>query len=327
MKILFQQKEFSIFAIIVLISIVISSVSPVFLTVGNILDIIGGNVVIAILAVGMTIIILTGDIDVSVAAVTTAVTVVIGSLFKFLPDSWISIVLLFLIAPMIGLLMGLINGWLVSKIKIPAIVVTLGTLNIINGLVIYLTNGQYLNSTNFPSSFMKFANFKTLGIPIIVYILAAVALLTWYILTHTLIGRSVLAIGGKVQSAVRVGIDEKKVKMFVFGYMGFLCGIAAITQTAYTKSVDPNGLLGLELSVIAAVVLGGTNIQGGRGTIQGTLLGVLLLGMIQNGMILAHIDTYWQNVVTGAIIVLAISFDHIRFKRSQAKLAKIEVEV
>ncbi|WP_102026667.1 ABC transporter permease [Salirhabdus sp. Marseille-P4669] len=326
MKSLIKQKEFSIFAIIVLLCIVLSFVSPVFLTVGNFLDIMEGNVVMAILAIGMTLIIITSDIDVSVAAVTTAVAVTIGSLFGHLPNSWVSVLLIFLIAPLVGLIIGCVNGLLVSRIKIPAIVVTLGTLNIINGLVLYFTNGQYLNSSNLPAAFISFANYELLGIPILIYLLTVVAVLTWYILKHTLIGRSVLAIGGKSQSAVRVGIDEKKIKMFVFAYMGFLAGVAAIAQTAYTKAVDPNGMLGLEMMVIAAVVLGGTNIQGGRGTIQGTLLGVLLLAIIENGMILAHIDTFWQKVVTGAIIVFAISYDRISYKRQQAKLTKIEVE-
>jgi simple sugar transport system permease protein len=325
-KSLIKQKEFSIFLIIVLLSIVLSFVSPVFFTVGNFLDIIEANVVMGILAVGMTLIIITGDIDVSVAAITTAVAVTIGALVGHLPDSWLTVIIVFLVAPIVGLLIGAINGFFVSRIKIPAIVVTLGTLNIINGLVLYFTNGQYLNSSNLPKAFISFANYELFGIPILIYLLAVVSLLTWYILKHTLIGRSVLAIGGKAQSAVRVGIDEKKVKLFVFAFMGFLCGVAAIAQTAYTKAVDPNGLLGLELTVIAAVVLGGTNIQGGRGTIQGTLLGVLLLAIIENGMILAHIDTFWQNVVTGAIIVIAISYDRISYKRQQAKLAKIEVE-
>lgn len=326
MKSLFKQKEFSILAIVLLISSILTFVSPVFLTVGNLLDLIEGNVVIGILAIGMTLIIITSDIDVSVAAVTTAVAVSISYLFGFLPDSWISVLLLFLFAPVIGLVMGLFNGLLVSKIEIPAIVVTLGTLNIIAGLVLYITNGNYVNSTSFPQSFLSFSNIEILGIPILIYLLAIVAVGTWFILKYTLIGRSVLAIGGNTQSSVRVGINYQRVKLFVFAYMGFLAGIAAIAQTAYTKAVDPNGMIGLELTVIAAVVLGGANIHGGRGSIHGTLLGVLLLAIMQNGMILARIDTYWQNVVTGAIIVIAVSYDQISYKRSQDKLANIEVE-
>ncbi|SFP84070.1 ABC transporter permease [Salibacterium halotolerans] len=326
MKLLLKQKEFSVLAIILIITVILSFVSPVFLTVQNWLDIIEGNTVIGILAIGMTLIIITSDIDVSVAALTTAVTVSIGYLFQFLPDNWSSVVLIFLIAPLIGMLLGAFNGLLVSRIKIPAIVVTLGTLNIFSGLVLYITNGNYINSTNFPDSFLAFSNIEMAGIPILIYLFALVAFGTWFILKYTLIGRSVLAIGGNAQSSVRVGINFEKVKMFVFSYMGFLGGIAAIAQTSYTSAIDPNGLAGMELTVIAAVVLGGANIHGGRGSIPGTLLGVLLLAIMQNGMILARIDVFWQNVVTGAIIVIAVSYDEINHRRNQEKLSNIDVK-
>lgn len=327
MKAILKSKEISIAVIVVLLSMTLTFISPVFLTADNLLDVLKANSVIGILAVGMTLIIITGGIDVSVAAVTSAVCVITGSLLRVMPDHFSSLILLFIIAPLLGVLLGAINGVLVAKIQIPAIVATLGMMSIINGLVLYLTNGVYLNSTNFPQVFISFANLKIFGVSIIILIFVAVALATWYILKYTLIGREVLAIGGNKESAVRVGINFNKVQIFVFSYMGLLAGIAAIAQTAYTKSVDPNGMLGLELMVIAAVVLGGANIMGGRGTIMGTVLGVLLLGIVQNGLILAKIDTFWQKVFTGLIILLAVSYDHIQYKRSQEKLSKIEVEL
>jgi simple sugar transport system permease protein/ribose transport system permease protein len=326
MNAILKSKEISIAAIVLLLCITLTFISPVFLTADNILDVLKGNAVIGILAVGMTLVIITGGIDVSVAAVTSAVCIIIGKLLLIMPDSPISILLLFLIAPLLGVLLGSINGFLVSKIQIPAIVVTLGMMSIINGLVLYITNGQYLNSTNFPKIFISFATFEVFGVSIVILLFIAIAILTWYILKYTLIGREVLAIGGNKDSAIRVGINFDKVQIFVFSYMGFLAGVAAIAQTAYTKAVDPNGMLGLELMVIAAVVLGGANIMGGRGTILGTFLGVLLLGIVQNGLILARIDTFWQKVFTGLIILLAVSYDHIQYKRTKDKLAKIEVE-
>ncbi|MCM3790703.1 ABC transporter permease [Domibacillus indicus] len=321
-----KSKEVSIAMIVILLSIVLAFISPVFLTADNLLDVIKGNAVLGILAIGMTMVIITGGIDVSVAAVTSAVCVILGKIMVMMPDSPVSILLLFLIGPLLGIILGAINGVLVAKIQIPAIVVTLGMMSIINGLVLYITNGQYLNSSSFPSVFLKFSSFEVFGISIVILMFIAVALLTWYLLKYTLIGREVMAIGGNKDSAVRVGINFDKVQIFVFSYMGFLAGIAAIAQTAYTKAVDPNGMLGLELMVIAAVVLGGANIMGGRGTVMGTILGVLLLGIVQNGLILARIDTFWQKVFTGIIILLAVSYDHIQYKRSQEKLSKIEVE-
>ncbi len=326
MNSILKSKEISIAMIVALLSILLTFLSPVFLTADNLLDVIKGNAVLGILAIGMTMVIITGGIDVSVAAVTSAVCVILGKIMVAMPDSPISIVLLFLIGPLLGIALGAINGVLVAKIQIPAIVVTLGMMSIINGLVLYITNGQYLNSSSFPSVFLKFSSFEVFGVSIVILMFIAVALFTWYLLKYTLIGREVMAIGGNKDSAVRVGINFDKVQIFVFSYMGFLAGIAAIAQTAYTKAVDPNGMLGLELMVIAAVVLGGANIMGGRGTIMGTILGVLLLGIVQNGLILARIDTFWQKVFTGIIILLAVSYDHIQYKRSQEKLSKIEVE-
>jgi simple sugar transport system permease protein len=136
----------------------------------------------------------------------------------------------------------------------------------------------------------------------------------------------VFAIGGNPVSAVRAGINLERTQLFVYGYMGFLAGIAAIGQMAYTKAVDPNGMLGFELTVISAVVIGGANILGGNGSVWGTLLGVILLGVMQNGLILSHIDTYWQKVIVGLVILIAVSYDFLQRKRAESKLLKVEVE-
>ncbi|PLR66431.1 ABC transporter permease [Bacillus sp. UMB0893] len=326
MNSILKSKEISIVAILVLLCITLAFVSPVFLTFDNILDVLKGNVVLGILAVGMTLVIITGGIDVSVAAVTTAVCVITGRLLVIFPDNTLAILLLFTVAPLIGILLGALNGILVSKIQIPAIVVTLGTMSMINGIVLYVTNGQYINSSSFPKIFIDFSNFEVFGISILIILFAVIAVGTWFILKYTVIGREVLAIGGNKESSIRAGINFDKVQIFVYGYMGLLAGLAAIAQISYTKAVDPNGLLGFELQVIAAVVLGGANIMGGRGSIVGTFLGVLLLGILQNGLILARIDIFWQKVFVGIIILIAVSYDHIQYKRAKNKVAKIEVE-
>jgi simple sugar transport system permease protein len=210
--------------------------------------------------------------------------------------------------------------------KIPPIVATLGTMSIINGSILYFTNGVYMNSSNFPQVFIRFADYKIGGISILIYILILVTLFTWYVMKHMMIGRSVFAIGGNPVSAVRAGINLERTQLFVYGYMGFLAGIAAMVQMIYTKSVDPNGMLGFELTVISAVVIGGANILGGNGSVWGTLLGVSLLGVMQNGLILSHIDTYWQKVVVGLVILSAVSYDFLQRKRTESKLMKVEVE-
>lgn len=162
-----------------------------------------------------------------------------------------------------------------------------------------------------------------MSILIIIFLLTV--LITWFVMKYLAIGRSILSFGGNPVSAMRVGINLTKVQIFVYTYMGFLAGIAAIVQTAYAK-VDPNGFAGFELTVIAAVVLGGANILGGSGSMLGSFLGVLLLGIMQNGLILAKINTFWQEIIVGAIILLAVSYDMIKRKREERNLSKVEVE-
>lgn len=323
---LFKSKELGIGMIVLLLVVALSIANPVFLTGENIMDILKANSVLGILAVGMTLIIITGGIDVSVAAVTAAVTVVIGKVAVAMQASSFSLIAIFVVAPIAGALMGLVNGLLVSKTKIPPIVATLGTMSIISGATLFITNGAYMNSSALPASFISFANLKIAGVSILIVIFLATVIFTWFVLKYLSIGRSVLSIGGNPVSAVRVGMNVSNVQIFVYTYMGFLAGIAAIVQTAYTKGVDPNGFNGFELTVIAAVVLGGANILGGSGSMLGTFLGVLLLGIMQNGLILAHINTFWQEIITGAIILLAVSYDMIKRRREEMKLAKVEVD-
>jgi ribose/xylose/arabinose/galactoside ABC-type transport system permease subunit len=322
-----RKKEFAIGLILVILAAALTIASPVFFTASNFLDILSGNAVLGILAIGMTLIIITGGIDVSVASYTACVTVIIGKLAQVLPSQGWGFLLLFIAAPVSGMVLGWFNGILISKTKIPPIVTTLGTMSIVAGATQYITNGSYMNSTIFPQGFIHFADSKPLGIPVSVYFLAGTSLLAWYILKHTWIGRSIVAIGGNETSSVRVGINLKSVQLFVYTFMGFLTGIAGIVQTAYTKGVDPNGLTGFELTVIAAVVLGGASITGGTGSILGTILGVLLLGVMQNGLILVHVDTFWQDIIVGAIILMAVSYDSIKRRLEEKNLTKVEVEM
>ncbi len=326
MKKIIQQKEFGIALVVILISILLTSLSPAFLTLENILDILKANSVLGILAIGMTLIVITGGIDVSVAAVTAAVTVVIGKLAVSLGSNGYSLWIIFIVALLAGAAFGFINGILIAKTQIPPIVASLGTMSIISGLTLYVTNGNYVNSSMLPKAFIQFSDFKVGGVSILIIIFLLVAIFTWFLLRYLNVGRDILSFGGNPVSSMRVGINSTKVQLFVYTYMGLLAGIAGIVQTAYNKGVDPNGFSGFEMMVIAAVVLGGSNISGGSGSILGTVLGVLLLGIMQNGLILARINTFWQDVFVGLIIILAVSYEVIKRRREEAGLAKVEVE-
>ncbi|MEH7353390.1 ABC transporter permease [Neobacillus drentensis] len=327
MKKITQQKEFGIGLVVIILGVILTVMSPAFFTTGNILDILKANSVLGILAVGMTLVIITGGIDNSVAAMTAAVTVVISKLVVVMGSGTLSLLTVFVIAILVGACFGLINGILIAVTKIPPIVTSLGTMTIISGITLYISNGEYVNSSMLPAKFIAFADYKIGGVSILIFIFLITAIFTWFLLKYLTVGRDILSFGGNPTSAMRVGINTTKVQIFVYTYMGLLAGIAGIVQTAYNKGVDPNGFSGFELTVIAAVVLGGANIMGGSGSILGTLLGTLLLGIMQNGLILAKINTFWQEVFVGLIILIAVSYEVLKRKREEMKLSKVEIEV
>jgi ribose/xylose/arabinose/galactoside ABC-type transport system permease subunit len=321
----FKTKEGGIFLILAALITILAITSPVFLTVDNMVDIVQTNVVLGILAIGMTLVIIIGGIDVSVGAMTAAVTVLIG---KFLIGIGYSFPVILCIATTGGTLLGFLNGLIVSKIKVHAIVVTLGTLSVYNGLTMYVTGGVWINKL--PEAFQNFGradliHIGTIGVPIQILFLILVAAGTGYMLKHLRIGRRIYAAGGSPLSAERAGIRLVHVQIFVYSYMGFLSGLAALVHTSIYRQVDPNAFNGFELQVIAAVVLGGANILGGNGSVTGTLLGVALLAVISNGLTLTHVPSFWHKVIIGLFIIAAVSFDVIQRKRREKRLVKIEV--
>jgi simple sugar transport system permease protein/ribose transport system permease protein len=316
-----RSKEGGIFIIVLVLFVVLSFLSPVFLTFDNLVDVVQTNVVLGILAIGMTLVIIIGGIDVSVGAMTAAVTVLIG---KFMVEVGHSLPVVLLLAAAGGTLLGAINGFLVSRIKAHAIVVTLGTLSVYSGLTMYVTGGVWINQL--PQVFLDFGRIRLPGdIPIQIVFLVLVAAFTAYLLKYMRIGRSVYALGGNMRSAERAGISVARVQMFVYSYMGFLAGIAAFVHTSIYRQVDPNAFNGFELQVIAAVVLGGANILGGSGRVGGTLLGVALLALIGNGLTLAHVPSFWHKVIIGLFIAAAVVFDVLQRRRIEKQLAKIDV--
>ncbi|WP_406677174.1 ABC transporter permease [Moorella sp. ACPs] len=326
-----KSKELWILLMLVFLSVLISIRSNVFLRPDNLLDLLKNNAVLGILALGMTLVIITGGIDVSVGAVVAVLTVLIG---KFMVTIGGNLLLTFFVAIAGGIIIGIINGTLIARANIPAIVVTLGSMSIINGLMLYYTNGTWIN--DIPAWFIDFgkitlfkftdASGNMVGIPIQIIIFLIMALLTWALLKYTLIGRAVYAVGGNPVSAKRVGINIERTLIFVYAYMGFLAGVAAVVHTSIMRQVDPNAFLGFELQVIAAVVVGGANVMGGSGSVAGTILGVLFMAVLNNGLILTHIPTFWQKIIVGIIIIFAVSFDVMQRKRMEKSLPRVDVE-
>ncbi|NMB26076.1 MAG: ABC transporter permease [Firmicutes bacterium] len=320
MKQLFRTKEAGILLIILVLSVAITLKNPVFLTASNLLDILKNNTVTGIVALGMLLVIITGGIDVSVGAMTAAVTVIIG---KYMVHFGGNLLTVFLVGCISGAFLGAINGFFVAKLDIPPIVVTLGTMSIINGGMLYYTGGSWI--TNIPPWFGEFGRMRVLGVPIQILFLVGASILTYWVLRYTVMGRGIFAVGGNPIAAVRAGFHKDKILLFLYAYLGFLVGLAAVVHTSIMRQVDPNAFAFFEMNVIAAVVLGGANVLGGEGSVFGTILGVLMLAVIQNGLILAWIPTYWQQIVVGVIILVAVSLDVISNRRRQAQIARIEV--
>ena len=325
------KKELAIIVIIVLLSILITLLNSNFLTVNNIFDFLRSNAVYGVMAFGMLPVLISGGIDLSVSSTIALCAVVAGTFAKAFPGSNIAVVILLAVA--VGALVGLVNGLLITKLKIPPIVATLGTQTIILAAVQLYTGGMWIS--DLPEWYSGFGGFqlgaipsagKTVGISTQVMLLILAGVVVWLILKYTLIGRSIYAVGGNAQSAMRVGYNVDRTLIVVYILSGVMAGLGSIVHTTIVGQIDPNTYLNYEMDVISIVVLGGASLAGGVGTILGTSLGIVLMAIIKNGLVLARVSSYWQDVVMGLIILVTISVDVINYKREQARLVKVDVE-
>jgi len=309
---------------IIVIGGYLSFASADFMTLGNIYDLINNYAMLTILACGLFIVLISGGIDISFPAMTIISQYVMVTLIQGTSGNF---ALAFALSGGLGLLLGLVNATLVNRLKVPSIIITISTLNIFYGLLLYLTKGVWLYS--YPEWFeegvmlFKFtaADGYDYGLSLPIITLLVVVALTGFIMNKTSIGRMIYAMGGNREAASRMGFGIFKMQLFVYSYMGLMSGVAGVVQSATVLTVAPDSLLGYELTVLAAVVLGGTSIVGGRGTLLGTLLGVILLAVIQNGLNLTGVSSYWHTVVTGVVIVTSISMTAWSQRKGQGALA------
>ena len=278
-----------------------TATTDTFLTLGNMLNVVRQAAPILVVAVAMTFVIITGGIDLSVGSQVALVNAVAAiALAAGLP--WLVVV-----AGMLcfGALMGIAQGWFVAYQGIPAFIVTLAGLSILRGLALYLTQGYSIPINNAPA-FLVIGRGEFLGMPMPALIAIAVAIIGYVVIRATKYGRQVVAVGSNMEAARRVGMPAKWVIASVYLIAGVASALAGLLIAARLGSGSSNAAVGFELQVIAAVVLGGTSLMGGRGTILGTILGTLTIAVIGNGLILMHISPFFTQIVTGAIILVAI---------------------
>ena len=287
--------------------------SPVFLTASNFLNVFQQISINFVVAVGMTFVIISGGIDLSVGSNIALSGLLMGILMK---NYNVSVPVTILVCVLISCLIGLVNGVLISLLDLPPFIATLGTMSIVRGAAYTVTGGQPIYT--FPKGFTAIAG-RVGGIPLYsTLIMVFVMLLGWYILKYTRVGRFTYAIGGNENCAKLSGINLKKVKCFVYMFSGFCCGVAGLLLTSRLDSAVPTNADGQEMDAIAAVVIGGTSMSGGEGSMIGTLIGIFIIGIISNGLNLLGVAQGPQKMVKGLIIVIAVVIDVIRRKASES---------
>lgn len=299
--------RFGIYLAIVLVTAIFATLKPVFLTPDNIANIGRQVTLLTIAAFGMTFVILAGEIDISVGAVASMASVIIASMLSA-ATPWPVAVLAGIAA---GALIGVANGVLTVKGRIPSFIVTLGALNIVRGLSLAATNASTIIYKDDVYRDI-FARSSPLGIPSPVWIVAILFGLLGYTLHRTKFGADIYAVGGNAQLARLAGIAADRVKIGAFIVCGAVAALSATVLTARVGNGQPEGAIGLELDAIAAVVLGGNSFAGGRGSLWRTVLGALLIGILNNGLTLMNVNYNLQLVVKGTVIVLAVLLDRMR---------------
>jgi ribose/xylose/arabinose/galactoside ABC-type transport system permease subunit len=308
-----ERTEFTVLAFILLIGLSLTIATNTFLTFTNLTNILLDISGIAIASIGVTMVIITGGIDVSTGAVLGVTGYFIGNLVAAGVNPLVTVV----VALAVGGLLGSVNGVLVSYGNIPPIITTLGTMNIYRAATFTLLQGKWINLLQAPPTITPIALGKVMGIPFpfllaLIFIAAAS-----YFLYKRATGRYIYAIGGGMEAAHLAGIDIKKILIFIYGLTGAAVAMSSVIYVARTKIVQANTGIGFELDVIAATVLGGTSILGGKGTVIGSLLGALLVGLIKNGLTLLsrHVSGFMEGTVIGILIIVMVLIDIYRKKR------------
>ncbi len=302
-----KSREAILFGAILCLLFVVATRFPAFVAPGTLVAVFTDTSPLMILAMGQMAVILTRCIDLSVAANLALTGMVCAMINVAAPDLPVAVILAVSLA--MGAMLGAINGILVWKLSIPPIVVTLGTMTIFRGIIFLLTEGKWINAHEMSPQFTGFPRADVLGMPVLGWIAVLVSVVMLVVMARTTLGRSIYAVGGNPHAAVYTGIDVGKTQFAAFVISGMLAGLTGYLWVArYSVAyVDIAG--GFELDVVAACVIGGVSIAGGAGTVVGTLLGALFLGVVKNALPVVDISPFWQLAISGAAIIIAVAFN------------------
>lgn len=296
-------------SLIVLIALVVvmSIVSPVFLSVSNMFNILLATTTVGVLAIGATFVISAAGIDLSLGSVLGLSSVTGAALGVYLDLPWPFVILGCLAA---GAAAGFVNGLTVAIARVPAFIVTLGMMGMARGLALIISNGQGIYGL--PSEILFLGQARPLGVPTPIYILVFTAIVAHFILAHTRFGHHTLALGDNEAAARATGVNVRRLRILLYTLSGLMAGLAGLVFTARVNTGDPTAGLTYELLAVTAAIIGGTNLFGGRGSILGTMVGALIMGVVQNGLNLLAVQSYWQQMAIGTVLVAAVWLDQIR---------------
>lgn len=320
------------FIALIILVVVFSALSPAFLTTSNLVILAKHVAINAILATGITFVILTGGIDLSVGSVVGLAGMITGGLINqglilrpFGVVLYFNTGLVILIGLLVGALAGALNGWLVTRYKVAPFIATLGTMYVLRGFALLRSKGATfpnlvgspdLGTTGFPF----LGSGQVAGIPVSIWLMILFCIVGIFIATKTPFGRQVYAIGGNERAAELSGVRVNRVKMLVYVISGICAAMTGLIITSELVAAHPATGQSFEMNAIAAVVLGGTSLAGGRGTIGGTIIGAFVIGVLSDGLVLLGVSEFWQMVIKGVVIITAVVIDHLQ-QRIQAQAA------
>jgi simple sugar transport system permease protein len=326
---LVKKREAILALIVMALIIVISSLTPVFLTYDNITNILKSYTVLGIFSLGILMVIISGGVDVSFTAIAQVVQYAVVYLLLHYVTGNIYIAVL--MAVVLGTLLGLFNGFLIYHYSMPAIIITIATQSLFYGLLYVITSGKLLYEV--PPYFWTLADAKiftlaqdaNIGLSVVTVLWFVMAAAFFMMLRYTILGRSIYLIGCNKAAAQRIGINVLKTTLFVYGATGAVSAVASIVHVSIVQTVIPNSIVGQEMQVIAAVVLGGASITGGKGSVAGTVLGVLLFAILSNSLTLLKISSYWYNVFIGVIIIGSIIINAVQEIQQKKHIVRVSV--
>jgi simple sugar transport system permease protein len=312
LKSVLRRHDVQLGIIVLVMAVFFSALSPGFLTGGNVVDLLENYSVIAIMAAGLLVVLISGGIDISFAAIAAVSQYLVAIILVHFGGNW---PLAFVLAAFFGGLLGIVNALLIYYLRALSVIVTISTLTFYFAMLLFVTQGKSI--FDLPDWFTS--NLSIVSVPFPIAVAGIVLIATTFLLSRLSIGRQIYGLGGYPEAAKRMGCNIVGLQCFVYGYSGITAGIAGLVQAHRVEEVVPNALIGRELDVLASVVLGGASLSGGIGTVSGAILGIVLLGILRNGLTLLGVSSYSFGLVTGLVILLSVSATAYTAMRQQKR--------